>query len=196
MKYTLNVEGSGDDLYITFPDEVLKEVGWKEGDSIKWEQQDDGSFILSKVKKTVTVLVDCISTYRMRYAVEVPADNPEWALDTVTCEEAKEFSQKWLGETIVSHRIVDREEILKICDEDNDYCSSWTDDKKLEVFTTPWVEAEYEAKFRSSSTAFDDQFVVHPDDIEHSEYYYDTERNKPIQSNFLKEYDAAAENGK
>ena len=176
MKYTLNVEGSGDDLYITFPDEVLKEVGWKEGDSIKWEQQDDGSFILSKVKKTVTVLVDCISTYRMRYAVEVPADNPEWALDTVTCEEAKEFSQKWLGETIASHRIVDREELLKICDEDNDYCSSWSDEQKIKTFVTPWTGND--------------------EDIEHSEYYFDTERNKPFESGFLKEYDAAAENGK
>jgi len=87
-------------------------------------------------EETQLVLVECIHQYRMRYVVEVPAGHSAWALDTVTMEEAKEFSQLSLGETIVSHRIVSRDEVLKLCDEDNDYCQSWTDEEKLETFVT------------------------------------------------------------
>lgn len=92
------------------------------------------------------VLVETISQYRMRYVIEVPDDHNDrevpctaiqWAEDSVTMEEMKEFSQKWLGETITSSREVTKEEILKICDEDNNYCSTWDNDKKIEVFVTP-----------------------------------------------------------
>ena len=86
--------------------------------------------------ETELVLVECIQTYRMRYMVEVPVGRAGWALDTVSCDEAKEFSQLSLGETIVSHRVVSKEEVLKICDEDNDYCHSWTDEQKFDVFVT------------------------------------------------------------
>lgn len=91
------------------------------------------------------VLVDTISQYRMRYIIEVPDDHNEreypcsaetWAADTVTAEEAKEFSQLWLGETIVSTREITKEEIIPLCDIDNEYCKSWDDDKKVEVFVT------------------------------------------------------------
>jgi hypothetical protein len=91
------------------------------------------------------VLVDTISQYRMRYIIEVPDDHNEreypcsaetWAADTVTSEEMKEFSQLWLGETIVSSREITKEEIVPLCDIDNEYCMSWNDDKKVEVFVT------------------------------------------------------------
>jgi hypothetical protein len=87
-------------------------------------------------EETQLVLVECIHQYRMRYVVEVPFGHSVWALDTVTMEEAKEFSQLSLGETIISHRIVSRDEVLKLCDEDNDYCHSWTDEAKLDAFVT------------------------------------------------------------
>ena len=86
--------------------------------------------------ETELVLVECIQTYRMRYVVEVPVGRAGWALDTVSCDEAKEFSQLSLGETIVSHRVVSKDEVLKICDEDNDYCHSWTDEQKFDAFVT------------------------------------------------------------
>ena len=91
------------------------------------------------------VLVETISQFRERYVIEVPDDHNDgeypcsaitWAEDTVTMEEMKEFSQKWLGEVITSSREVTQEEILKICDVDNDYCKAWDDAKKLEVFVT------------------------------------------------------------
>jgi hypothetical protein len=73
----------------------------------------------------------------MRYVVEVPVGKSDWALDTVSMDEAKEFSQLSLGETIVSHRIVTKDEVLKLSDIDNSYCRSWTDTEKLEAFVTP-----------------------------------------------------------
>ena len=88
-------------------------------------------------EETEFVLVDCIQQYRMRYVVEVPVGKSDWALDTVCMEEAKEFSQLSLGETIVSHRVISKDEVLKLSDIDNDYCSSWTDEEKLETFVTP-----------------------------------------------------------
>ena len=82
------------------------------------------------------VLVECIQQYRMRYVVEVPVGKLAWADDTVVMDEAKEFSQLSLGETLISSRVVTKEEVLRLCDEDNDYCQSWTDEAKLETFVT------------------------------------------------------------
>ena len=71
------------------------------------------------------VLVDALSQFRMRYVVEVPDDveNPtgeglypctpiQYAEDTVTCEQTREFTQKHLGETIVSSREVTFDEAV------------------------------------------------------------------------------------
>lgn len=91
------------------------------------------------------VLVETVSQYRMRYVIEVPDDHNEreypcsaetWAADTVSCEEMKEFSQLWLGETIVSTREIAKEDIVPLCDKDNDYCKSWDDDHKIKTFVT------------------------------------------------------------
>jgi adenosyl cobinamide kinase/adenosyl cobinamide phosphate guanylyltransferase len=87
-------------------------------------------------EKKEWVLVDCVSTFRMRYLVEVPEGKKEWALDTVVMKEAKEFSQEHIGEQIVSHRVVTKEEALAICDEDNSYCASWNDEQKEQAFFT------------------------------------------------------------
>jgi hypothetical protein len=92
------------------------------------------------------VLVDALSQFHMRYVVEVPDDHNDrdvpcdaktWAEDSVTMEEVKEFSQHFLGETIVTSRELTQEEVLALCDEDNHYCKDWTDEKKMEVFVTP-----------------------------------------------------------
>lgn len=92
------------------------------------------------------VLVDTVLQYRMRYVVEVPDTHndgrypctaEQWAADTVTAEEVKEFSQMYLGETIISTRQICKEEILSLCDIDNEYCQAWSDEKKLETLVTP-----------------------------------------------------------
>jgi bifunctional DNA-binding transcriptional regulator/antitoxin component of YhaV-PrlF toxin-antitoxin module len=141
--WTLEVK---DDGILEFPPDFIEETGWKEGDRIQWIDRKDGSFEMKKID-TQFVLVECISQFRERYVVEVPTgidklgnDKAEWALDTVTMEEAVEFSQKHLGETIVSHRVISHDELIKLCDEDNEYCKDWSDDKKIEVFVTEWKE--------------------------------------------------------
>jgi hypothetical protein len=78
-------------------------------------------------------LVDCISTFRMRYVIDT--DNDDWAGDTVVMEEAREFSQLHLGEQIVSIRTINREEYLRLFDDDNEYLSDWPDEQKLEFIT-------------------------------------------------------------
>jgi hypothetical protein len=82
------------------------------------------------------ILVDAISSFRIRYAVAVPADfddekAKEWAGDSVTCEDVEEFSQEHIGEQISSMRTLSEEELLAQFVEDNDYLQSWSDDMKL-----------------------------------------------------------------
>lgn len=45
MKTTLTVD---DDGVLTFPDEFLEKLGWKEGDMLQWIDNNDGSFSLVK----------------------------------------------------------------------------------------------------------------------------------------------------
>jgi hypothetical protein len=124
------------DFYIEFTDEMLEGSGFKIGDELDWIDNKDGSFTLTKKKEKVWVMVECVSMFRQRYMVETPADHPEYALDTVTMNEAKEFSQEHLGETIVSHRVVTQQEALDQCEIDNTYCKVWNDEKRMEVFFT------------------------------------------------------------
>jgi hypothetical protein len=155
-RWIIEVEQAPDgDCFIQVNDEILEGSGFKIGDELDWKDNGDGSFTLTKKEPKVWVMVDAIQTFRMRYLVEAPADHPEYALDTVTCNEAKEFSQEALPEIIVSHRVVTEEEALKVCDVDNDYLKSWTKEQKIKNFFT---------------------FV--DDKTGHSDYYYDTDRNK------------------
>jgi hypothetical protein len=84
----------------------------------------------------VWVMVETVSMFRERYMVEAPASNPEYALDDVTCETAKEFSQLHVGETIMSHRVMTEDEAITLCDIDNDYTQEWTKEQKIKTFFT------------------------------------------------------------
>ena len=134
------------DLILPLNDDILEQTGWKTGDSIDWIDNKDGSWTMKKIE-TQWVLVETVSMFRERYMVEVPVgvdrygkDKAEWALDTVTLEEAKEFSQEHLGETIVSHRVVTKEDALAMCDKDNDYARVWNDELKIQTFFTSMAE--------------------------------------------------------
>ena len=148
-RYTINLEEDPEtgDLILPFPEDMLDETGWKEGDVLEWHDNKDGSFTMTKKEPTQWVLVECVSTFRERYMVEVPIgvdqygkDKSEWALDTVTMQEAKEFSQEHIGEQIVSHRVLTKEEALALCDVDNKYGSSWDEETKIKNFFTTWKE--------------------------------------------------------
>lgn len=128
--YTVELVEDGDDLVLPFPADVLEKAGWKEGDVLDWKDNGDGSFSLSK-KETELVLVEAVSMFRIRYLVEVPKGKADFALDSVTCQEVEEFSQKHIGETITSHRVVSTEEALDIHDQDNPECKHWLDESKL-----------------------------------------------------------------
>ena len=93
------------------------------------------------------VVVTCVSTFRQRYCVPVselqklntdvdimsdPVKQIEWANDSVTMEEVKEFSQSHLGEQILDTFILDEERVLQLFDRDNDYLKEWTKEQKLE----------------------------------------------------------------
>ena len=135
--WILEVEQNEDgEYYIQLTDEILADSGFKIGDNFDWKDNGDGSFTLIKKEETELVMVECISQFRQRYVVEVPKGKSEWALDTVTCNEAKEFSQEHLGETIVSHRVVSLDEAIAVCDIDNHYCKSWSDEQKINTFIT------------------------------------------------------------
>ena len=116
---------------------MLEGSGLKIGDELDWKDNKDGSFTLVKKNiNNVWVMVETVSMFRQRYVVQAPADHPEYALDDVTMETAKEFSQEWIGEQIVSHRVVSQEEALAQCDKDNNYASSWSDEHKVSTFFT------------------------------------------------------------
>jgi hypothetical protein len=123
-------------LVLPLSEDILKEVGWETGDVIDWIDNKDGSWTMKKKIKKEFVLVECISMFRQRYVVEVPAGKAEWALDTVVMQEAKEFSQEHIGENIVSHRVMSEEEVLALCSIDNDYANNWNDKLKLDTFVT------------------------------------------------------------
>ena len=134
---TLEEDKDGN-LVLPISDEMMAELGWMIGDTIKWNDNKDGTWTMTKKQETELVLVECVSTFRMRYMVEVPKGKAEWALDTVTMNEADEFSQEHLGEQIMSHRVLSEDEAITLCDVDNHYCSTWTREKKLETFVTEW----------------------------------------------------------
>lgn len=128
-------EAPNGDAILPLPQEMLDEMGWVEGDVLDWKDNQDGSFSLTKLRETEIVLVETVSMFRMRYAVRVPKGKAEWALDTVTCEEATELSQEHLTETIVSHRIISETEFLEIYDNDNAYMREFNKNEKLEYIT-------------------------------------------------------------
>jgi hypothetical protein len=135
------------DIILPLPPEVLAETGWKEGDDLIWTDNGDGSFTMAKKEKQMTqetewVLVEALSQFKVSYMIEVPKGKTEYALDTVAMEDAQEFSQEHLLPTdiVVSHRVLTKEEALKLCDERNEYGSSWTEETKIKNFFTTWED--------------------------------------------------------
>lgn len=137
-KFTVKVqEDDNGNLILPIPDEILEEMNWKEGDVLKWQDNQNETYSLIKKDESEKelVLVETISTFRIRYVVEVPKGKSEWALDTVILGEAKEFSQKHIEESIFSHRVISEKEYLEIFDEDLDYLKSMTEYEKKKFIT-------------------------------------------------------------
>jgi len=57
MTFTVEVkENSNGELYIEFPEEMLKELKWNEGDEIMWNDLGNGSFSLNKINNNTETL--------------------------------------------------------------------------------------------------------------------------------------------
>lgn len=104
-------------------------------------------------------VVTTIQTFRHRYVV--PMDklqelnvnetvDPKWALDSVTMEEVKEFSQLHLGEQIIDLNVASEDEILELFDKDNEYLSSWSKDYKLDWISRCWETEMYTSQSQES----------------------------------------------
>jgi hypothetical protein len=76
--------------------------------------------------------------------VECPVDFPEYALDTVSINQAKEFSQHYVGESILSYQVIDQEDALYQCDVDNEHYAKCDVEQKLDLFFTKENEIGYQ----------------------------------------------------
>lgn len=45
-RYVVEVEGTNEDVYIQFPEELLKSQGWQEGTVLSWHDNGDGSWTI------------------------------------------------------------------------------------------------------------------------------------------------------
>lgn len=108
------------------------------------------------------VMVDTVSMFRMRYVVEVPdgigeemifkdgtrsfpVTSEEYAMDTVVCGEAKEFTQKHLEEVITSAREVTLEEAIAQYRKDEPTLGeAWDDEIIIKNAITPIGHSERE----------------------------------------------------
>lgn len=50
MTVPIEIDSEGN-YFITLPDELIAQVGWQIGDTLKWIDQGDGSFLLQKVNE-------------------------------------------------------------------------------------------------------------------------------------------------
>ena len=46
QRYVVEVEGQGDQVYLQFPEELLKSQGWQEGTVLSWHDNGDGSWTI------------------------------------------------------------------------------------------------------------------------------------------------------
>ena len=45
-RYVVEVEGQDEDMFIQFPEELLKSQGWQEGTVLSWHDNGDGSWTI------------------------------------------------------------------------------------------------------------------------------------------------------
>lgn len=100
-----------------------------------YEAYKKGYEMSERESKKKLFVVDTISTFRQRYVIE--AESLEHAYDEVTmCDSGdeadafEEFSQKWLGETIIDGREIKMKHFNKMLEEDKE-CCAWMGEKLI-----------------------------------------------------------------
>lgn len=66
MKWTAYVQQDGDDLVVPIPDELLQEIGWRPGDILQWNIQENGSIIISKKKNWYQRVINSLKLWKNR----------------------------------------------------------------------------------------------------------------------------------
>jgi len=100
------------------------------------------------------VVITTISTHKSRFVIhkdELQKMNTDitltdefafdWAKDSVLCNEIKEFSQEWLGDSFIDADIKTEEEILQLFDRENDYLKNWPVSQKMDWIKN-WRETD------------------------------------------------------
>jgi hypothetical protein len=89
------------------------------------------------------VVTTVVSTHRMRYAIPISAMSEEgdmplptdqainYIQDSVTMEEVEEFSQHWMGESIVDTFVLDKERVLNLYKRDNPHVTEAMTDQQI-----------------------------------------------------------------
>jgi len=84
MTYTVTVEEdpATGDLILPIPDEIIKELGWKVGDTLIWDVRQDGSVVVSLKKEEPVEKILTPGPVIWAYALVTPlcvlSGNPVW----------------------------------------------------------------------------------------------------------------------
>lgn len=93
-------------------------------------------------------VVEAIATYHMKYLIAQPDDHePEWCMDTVTCEEADDMCQNYLGEQILGYKEVDDKQLLT--EVQGTYVADWDVDQIKTVFAVVNQMSDHQEKYYS-----------------------------------------------
>jgi hypothetical protein len=96
------------------------------------------------------VVTTVVSTHRMRYAIPISAMSEEgdmplptdqainYIQDSVTMEEVEEFSQHWMGESIVDTFVLDKERVLNLYKRDNPHMVEVMTDQQILDHIADW----------------------------------------------------------
>mgnify|MGYP000849506739 FL=1 len=96
------------------------------------------------------VVTTVVSTHRMRYAIPISAMSEEgdmplptdqainYIQDSVTMEEVEEFSQHWMGESIVDTFVLDKERVLNLYKRDNPHMVEIMTDQEILDHIADW----------------------------------------------------------
>lgn len=125
FKLTVQKEENSDEHFLQFPDELMRELDWCEGDTLSWTMNgEDANASVSltntslaarkaaAVKETKLFEVQVLVSHRVRYAVNAKsAEDAAAAVLAGDCE-AAEFDQNCLGLQVVCNREVSMEQYL------------------------------------------------------------------------------------
>jgi hypothetical protein len=101
-------------------------------------------------------VVTVVSQFKQRYVIpteglqelnqdfDLDAETAKvWAEESVMAEEVKEFSQNWLGETVIDIDVVDEDRVIELMARDNKYLvegdDPWPREKQIK-FVNNWKE--------------------------------------------------------